>query len=103
MLAADHRRFVWAIILVRGAATAYPSLFVADLLGSTMLLWSLLPVRERTVERCAVSSPSLDLEAGDLCLGRRGALQTSAELGWQTGPEHPVIEPTIAAEWPFGV
>ena len=87
MLAADHRRFVWATFFVRGAAAAYASVFIAlnyliirvevyplliyslpCLLGSAMLLWSLLPARERVVEQCALKSPSLDLALRDICV-----------------------------------
>ena len=86
MLAADHRRFVWAIFLLRGAAAAYASVFIAlnyliirveiyplliytlpCLLGSAMLLWALLPARERVIERCPLNSPSLVLALRDIC------------------------------------
>lgn len=85
MLPVDFRRFVLANALVRALAVLYASLFfwlnylairycfplmiytLPCLGGSVMLLWALLPHRDRAPVQCHVSSPTLDLSLGQIC------------------------------------
>jgi Zn-dependent protease with chaperone function len=85
MLPIDYRRFVLANVLVRVFSALYASLFIAlnyaaitycfplmiytlpCLVGGVMLLWSLVPPRERTNVQCRVSSPSLDSSLAEIC------------------------------------
>lgn len=86
MLVADGKRFMWANVLVRLSAALYSFFFIIlnyvvfrfcfplliytlpCLLGSTLVLWSLLPRREPARDLCRADSTSLGAVLQDICL-----------------------------------